>query len=60
MTERDNELEKRKDAAYNKGLDWGYSNKPVVSCDVVGLPHASAEYDAFLAGYEDGQAMKEQ
>lgn len=54
-TARDNELEKRKAAAYEHGQNLGYVNAKLPSADKAGYDPRSEEWDAFRDGYEDGR-----
>lgn len=54
MLDRDNELEDRKQEAYERGQNWGYTNKSFGYAEQLGYLPNSDEYLAFLDGYEDG------
>ena len=57
-SERDNELEKRKQAAYERGQDWGYANKSWAYAEQLGYQPNSDEHLAYLPPYSkcDGRA----
>lgn len=59
MGGRDSELEKRKQAAYERGQDFGYANKSFACAEQLGYQPNSDEHLAFLDGYEDGRAQYE-